>query len=71
MFYRGAVMMDKKGRVKDFSELFELLNYYFERRDQPVREGFDFFAEVELLCNKLDLDYEEFKKEFLLFGART
>ena len=58
--------MDKMIKVKAFSELYGLLIFYSENRDQPVEEGFNFFKEVEVLCKKLDLDYEEFKKEFNL-----
>lgn len=53
--------MDK---VKAFKELHGLLLFYSENRDQPVEQGFDFFKEVEQLCEQLDLDFEAFKKEF-------
>ncbi|MGM8366233.1 hypothetical protein ACLIBG_12255 [Virgibacillus sp. W0181] len=58
--------MNKQERVKAFAELYELLTFYYENRDQPVERGFDFFGEVETLCQKLDLDFEELKKEFNL-----
>ena len=58
--------MEKNENVKAFSELYGLITFYYENRDQPVEEGFDFFAEVERLCSKLNMDFEEFKKEFKL-----
>ncbi|WP_174727374.1 hypothetical protein [Mesobacillus harenae] len=58
--------MDKSSKVKAVSELFELVLYYYDNRDQPVNENFDFFTKVENCCIKLDLDFEEFKKEFNL-----
>lgn len=56
--------MDKIEKVKAFKELHGLLQFYAENRDQPVEQGFDFFKEVEILCEKLDLDFETFKNEF-------
>ena len=58
--------MDKVEKVKVISELYELINYYRENRDQPVNGDFNFFEKVENCCNLLDLDFEEFKKEFKL-----
>jgi len=58
--------MDQKERVKAFSELFELLTYYYENRDQPVDSDFDFFKEIKILCEKLEMDYDLFKEEFHL-----
>ncbi len=56
--------MDKVEKVKAFKELHGLLLYYAENRDQPVEQGFDFFKEVETLCEKLELDFETFKDVF-------
>lgn len=56
--------MEKSNKVKIFSELYNLLIYYSENRDQPVVEGFDFFEKMEYLCKELDLNYTEFKKAF-------
>ncbi|WP_158591827.1 hypothetical protein [Oceanobacillus halophilus] len=56
--------MDKVEKVKVFAELYELINYYYEYRDQPVKGDFDFFAELEKRCADLDLDYETVVKEF-------
>ncbi|MCP3742779.1 hypothetical protein [Rossellomorea sp. BNER] len=56
--------MKKNIKLKAFAELHSLLIFYSENRDQPVEEGFDFFKEVKYSCEKLDLDYEDFKKEF-------
>ncbi|MFB4167366.1 hypothetical protein [Virgibacillus sp. JSM 102003] len=53
-------------KVEAFSELHNLLIYYSEYRDQPVEEGFDFFKEVKTYCEILEIDFEEFKKEFEL-----
>lgn len=58
--------MIKNDKVQAFSELYSLLIFYSENRDQPVEDGFDFFKEVKTLCEKLEMDYEEFKKEFSL-----
>lgn len=56
--------MNKQDKVKAFKELHGLLIFYSENRDQPVEAGFDFFKEVETLCQQLDLDFETFKNEF-------
>lgn len=56
--------MNKQDKTKKFCELFDLLQFYLENRDQPVEEGFDFNAKVEELCDELDLDYQELRKEF-------
>lgn len=58
--------MDKVEKVKIFSELYELINYYYEYRDQPVDQHFNYFNKVEKCCHLLDLDYKEFLKEFKL-----
>lgn len=58
--------MNKVEKVKRISELFELVQYYYEYRDQPTEESFNFAARVMDCCNALDLDYEEFTKEFKL-----
>ncbi|MDQ0412312.1 hypothetical protein [Mesobacillus stamsii] len=55
--------MDK---VKKVAELFDLVQYYYEYRDQPMKENMNFFAEVEDCCRVLDLDFEELKREFKL-----
>jgi len=56
--------MNNLDKVNAFKELHGLLIFYSENRDQPVEQGFDFFAEVERLCQQLDLDYEAFKEVF-------
>lgn len=56
--------LDKREKVAAFKELHGLLIYYAENRDQPVEQGFDFFQEVETLCEKLDLDFQTFKRVF-------
>lgn len=53
-------------RVETFHELFELILYYYEYRDRPVEDGFDFFGEVKKCCHKLDLDYDELVQKFEL-----
>ena len=58
--------MDKMERVKAFAELYHLITYYYEYRDMPVKEDFDFFAEVKKNCDLLDLDFDAFVKEFKL-----
>lgn len=58
--------MAEMTKVKAFSGLYDLMVFYSENRDQPVGKDFDFFKDVKNLCEKLELDYEEFKKEFNL-----
>lgn len=58
------VIINKVEKVKVFAELYELVNYYYENRDQPVGENFDFFQKVEDCCNLLEIDYNEFLSEF-------
>ncbi|SDJ53076.1 hypothetical protein [Salimicrobium halophilum] len=50
--------------VQAFKELFSLIDYYSENRDQPADPDFDFFEHVKNYCDQLDLDYEEFKQVF-------
>lgn len=58
--------VDKSEKVKTIAKLYELVNYYYEYRDQPVKEDFNFFTEVEKCCRTLDIDFVEFNKEFKL-----
>ncbi|WP_252313229.1 hypothetical protein [Sinobaca sp. H24] len=58
--------MDKVNNVKIFAELYDLVLFYKENRDLPTDENFNFFEEVEKYCEKLNLDYETFTKEFHL-----
>jgi len=58
--------MEKTSKAKVFSELYDLMVFYSENRDQPVGKDFDFFRDVKRLCEGLELDYDEFKKEFNL-----
>lgn len=53
----------EKSKVDIVSELFDLLNLYYEERDLP-NEGMDFYEKVENCCRALDLDYGEFKQIF-------
>ena len=55
--------MNQVERVKVLSELFGLINMYYEARDLPY-EGSDFFVKVENCCRLLDVDFNELKKEF-------
>lgn len=59
--------MEKVEKVKKLAELFELVQYYYEYRDQPVSNQENFFSKLEDCCNALELDFQEFKKEFKLF----
>jgi hypothetical protein len=63
---KGMDRMEKVEKVKVFIELYDLVNFYYTERDQPVDPNFNFFKEVEKCCNLLDLDFETFKKEFNL-----
>lgn len=58
--------MTNKERVTTFSELYDLLTFFYENRDQPVDSDFDFYQEVEKLCIKLEMDFEFFKETFKL-----
>lgn len=58
--------MEKVEKVKVFRELYDLVNFYYTERDQPVDPNFNFFKEVEKCCNQLDLDFDTFKKELNL-----
>lgn len=58
--------MDKLQNVKDFKKLYHLLNFYYENREQPVEEGFNFLEEVKTLCDNLELDYDSFIEEMHL-----
>lgn len=58
--------MNKTEKVKAFAELYGLINYYYENRDLPVDQNFDFYKEIEKLCEALDLDYNAFIQEFRL-----
>ncbi|MEQ6390638.1 hypothetical protein RZN22_15175 [Bacillaceae bacterium S4-13-58] len=53
-------------RVDTFHELFELILYFYEYRDRPVEDGYDFFGEVKKCCEKLDLDFNEVVEKFEL-----
>ncbi|YCI78861.1 hypothetical protein M1D47_09930 [Bacillus sp. R1-10] len=57
--------MKKSEKIKAFSELYNLINFYYENRDKPNTD-FDFFNEVQNYCNILELDFSEFKEEFKL-----
>lgn len=58
--------MNKVEKVKKLAELFELVQYYYEYRDQPVKDNENFFSKVEDCCNALEVDFIEFKEEFKL-----
>lgn len=58
--------MTNEERVSAFSELYDLLTFYYENRDQPVDGDFNFHEKVENLCTKLDMDFDIFKKQFKL-----
>ncbi|MEH7253380.1 hypothetical protein V7111_14725 [Neobacillus niacini] len=53
-------------KVKKLAELFELVQYYYEYRDQPIENGENFFSKIAECCNVLEVDLEEVKKEFNL-----
>ncbi|MBO8162164.1 MAG: hypothetical protein H0Z34_00425 [Brevibacillus sp.] len=63
--------MDRVHRVKIVSELFDLLNVYSFKRDQPIDEDTaNFFEKVKHCCDLLELDYDAFKKEFGLMDSQ-
>lgn len=53
-------------KVKKLAEFFELVQYYYEYRDQPIENSENFFSKIEECCNALEVDLEEVKKEFKL-----
>ncbi|MFB6466762.1 hypothetical protein ACE38V_08030 [Cytobacillus sp. Hz8] len=59
-------MAEKVEKVKRLSELYDLIQYYYENRDRPVNDSGDFFQKVKECCDVLDLDFEVFKREFKL-----
>lgn len=58
--------MNSVEKVKALSELYHLVNFYYEHRDHPVESGFDFFENIQVICDDLGVDFSEFKKEFKL-----
>ncbi|MCL6573076.1 MAG: hypothetical protein K6T88_15555 [Bacillus sp. (in: Bacteria)] len=58
--------LEKVEKVKILADLFELVQYYYEYRDQPMRENENFLSKVEVCCDRLEIDFTEFKKEFKL-----
>jgi hypothetical protein len=63
---KRVIKMEKVDKVKKLSELFELVQYYYEYRDQPANDHDNFFSKVEDCCHAIEVDFEEFKKEFKL-----
>lgn len=57
--------MDKAGKVQVLSELFDLINMYYEERDLPTEDN-DYFTKLEHYCKVLDLDFNEVKQKFEL-----
>ena len=58
-------MTEQEKRVAYFNELVDLIELYSFKRDLPVdEETADFFEKLKLNCERLDLDYEAFKKSF-------
>lgn len=47
------------------SELFDLINMYYEERDLPTEDN-DYFTKLEHYCKVLDLDFNEVKQKFEL-----
>lgn len=60
--------MSKNDKVEALSELFDLINVYYEERDLPNAEN-DFFKKVEKCCSVLHVDFDEVKEKFGLNGA--
>lgn len=54
--------MNKAEKVKVLYDLFELVNFYYEERDKPSE--LNIFAELEKYCDILEIDFQEFKKQF-------
>jgi len=49
-------------KLDAFSKLHNLLIFYSEYRDHPVKEGFDFLKEVKSCCEELELDSKNLKR---------
>ncbi|QJX64113.1 hypothetical protein HLK66_22365 [Niallia circulans] len=58
--------MNKKEKLDSFIKLYDLINFYYENRDRPVDREFDFFEEVKVNCETLEIDYDSFIKELQL-----
>ncbi|AJY73330.1 hypothetical protein [Paenibacillus beijingensis] len=54
--------MNSTDKVKVLSDLFHLINFYYEGRDQPSEVNI--FESLKNYCEILDVDYDEFRKEF-------
>ena len=65
-YIKGGIFINKVEKAKACKELYGLIDFYLENRDQPVQQDFDFHQEVKKLCHELDLDYDTIKKEFNL-----
>jgi hypothetical protein len=53
-------------KMKAFVELYKLINFYYENRDRPINDDFEFYKELEKYCTILGFDSIEFIKEFKL-----
>ncbi|MEY8560793.1 hypothetical protein AALF85_08815 [Jeotgalicoccus halotolerans] len=47
-------------------ELYGLIDFYYENRDMPVPDDFDFFDKIKECCEVLEVNNEEIIKEFKL-----
>lgn len=59
--------MNQVEKVKKLGELFELVQFYYEHRDRPLEGNEDFHAKLEQCCQELEIDLQEFRKEFKLY----
>lgn len=53
-------------KTQAFVKLYQLLEFYFENRDRPVDEGFNFSEELKKYCDVLEIDRNELVKTFKL-----
>ena len=53
-------------KEKALVELYDLLDFFYENRDLPVKADFDFYTQVKEKCEVLNVDYDTVIKEFKL-----
>lgn len=47
-------------------KLFELISFYYENRDRPIENGFNFHEEVKSCCQVLEVDKQIIIEKFNL-----
>lgn len=47
-------------------ELYNLIDFYYENRDRPVTDGFNFHEKLDECCEVLEVDKETVTQKFKL-----